>query len=333
MFLFSCNPSERGNKEKLPIRELDEQEVTKIEMEHPFLDLNPEFSGLAWYKDKLILLPQYPNSFAKGSGYLFYISKNEIINYLYLDDPEPIKIHTLKFKDTGLEKYASTGSGYEAIVFEGDNVFLNIESIDEFKTTGFLVKGKIDFERKIVVVDSEKLGKIKSQSGIHNFSDESILSYKGNLYTIHEANGIGVNPHPHSKIFNTSLDQIGSVTFPNVEYRITDATQPDSLGRFFALNYLYLGDINKLKPEADSIAIKFGLGKSQSLVSGIERIICFRILDDKVHLEEDQSPVYIKLTGKGRNWEGIVKLDEKGFLIITDKFPETILAFVQKQNQ
>jgi hypothetical protein len=29
-----------------------------------------------------------------------------------------------------------------------------------------------------------------------------------------------------------------------------------------------------------------------------------------------------------RNWEGLVRLDDYGFLLATDKYPRTILAFV-----
>jgi hypothetical protein len=31
-----------------------------------------------------------------------------------------------------------------------------------------------------------------------------------------------------------------------------------------------------------------------------------------------------------RNWEGIVRLDERGFLLMTDEDPDTILAFVPR---
>ena len=30
-----------------------------------------------------------------------------------------------------------------------------------------------------------------------------------------------------------------------------------------------------------------------------------------------------------RNWEGLVRLDNRGFLIATDKYPEMFLAFVE----
>jgi hypothetical protein len=31
---------------------------------------------------------------------------------------------------------------------------------------------------------------------------------------------------------------------------------------------------------------------------------------------------------KSRNWEGLARLDKKGFLMIVDEHPRTILAFV-----
>jgi hypothetical protein len=43
----------------------------------------------------------------------------------------------------------------------------------------------------------------------------------------------------------------------------------------------------------------------------------------------DGPPIQMELTSDdARNWEGLVRLDERGFLIMTDKFPETILGFV-----
>ncbi len=44
----------------------------------------------------------------------------------------------------------------------------------------------------------------------------------------------------------------------------------------------------------------------------------------------DQPPIQLVLRGDGqsRNWEGIVRLDDRGFIIATDTYPETILAFV-----
>jgi hypothetical protein len=42
----------------------------------------------------------------------------------------------------------------------------------------------------------------------------------------------------------------------------------------------------------------------------------------------DAPPVQLVLSEKPRNWEGLVRLGNKGFLMITDEHPRTILSFV-----
>ena len=43
----------------------------------------------------------------------------------------------------------------------------------------------------------------------------------------------------------------------------------------------------------------------------------------------NKKPIQLKLDKKSRNWEGIVQLENKGFLIATDKYPKMILAFLE----
>jgi len=43
----------------------------------------------------------------------------------------------------------------------------------------------------------------------------------------------------------------------------------------------------------------------------------------------DQAPIQLDLPGEdARNWEGIARLDERGFLVVTDKYPQTLLGLV-----
>ena len=43
----------------------------------------------------------------------------------------------------------------------------------------------------------------------------------------------------------------------------------------------------------------------------------------------DTPPIQLQLLSDDlRNWEGIVRLDNLGFLLVTDKFPRTMLGFV-----
>jgi hypothetical protein len=41
-------------------------------------------------------------------------------------------------------------------------------------------------------------------------------------------------------------------------------------------------------------------------------------------------PIYLEKTqqNRPRNWEGLVRFEDRGFLVVTDKFSITLLAFV-----
>jgi hypothetical protein len=45
----------------------------------------------------------------------------------------------------------------------------------------------------------------------------------------------------------------------------------------------------------------------------------------------ESAPLYLRLNldGESRTWEGIVRLDDIGFLLVTDSFPRTIFGFVR----
>ena len=107
---------------------------------------------------------------------------------------------------------------------------------------------------------------------------------------------------------------------PNIDFRITDATNVDSIGKFYALNYYYPGEFLKLKPNIKNKDI------------AIEQILELQIINNQI-IRTDKTPIKISnLNAKnGRNWEGIVRLNN-GFLIITDMFPETIMAYYKSSN-
>ena len=53
-----------------------------IPLNGPIDSKQAELSGLAWIRDILVLLPQYPERFGSGEGVLFAISKQTILDYL-----------------------------------------------------------------------------------------------------------------------------------------------------------------------------------------------------------------------------------------------------------
>jgi len=146
---------------------------------------------------------------------------------------------------------------------------------------------------------------------------------------------------PIAHVYGLDLSEQGVVRFPNIEYRITDATELDEAGYFWAINYFYPGDEEKYQPfRPEPLALTFGAGPSHAKLDTVERLVEFQLTEDGIKLT-GKPPIQLSLIGASlvllgesiadqisRNWEGIVRLDDRGFLLATDKFPNTLLGFV-----
>ncbi len=309
---------------------LSESDVTQIKINGVLSERKSEISGLAWYNDYLIILPQYPDRFPTKDGAsasLFAISKAQLDEYFSLENPKeitPLQIpfYTPDFSDiTHFE-------GFEAIAFIDDNIYLAIESSPD-KMLGYLVKGIIRKDLSKIEIGNQKT-KIEPQTDIHNACYETLFAYDNKLITIYEANGKNVNHNPKAIVFDTNLKKIAEYNFPNIEYRITDATSVSD-GKFFAINYFWPGDADSYKPAQDELKEKWGIGKTHSQNENVERIVEFKISDSIILA--NTPPIYLKLLGNNvaRNWEGIVKY-ENGFILATDKYPATIIAYVSAKT-
>ena len=331
LFLFGCSVTQLDNK-KENITILDEVDFTEIPLAGEVSGRKAEISGLCWYNNKLILLPQFPGRFSDSDsdyGKIYYIKKNKILNYLSGKDtlailPDFFTINTNEFPNL-----FSKGSGFEAITTHNNTAYFSIESISNGKTVSYLINGTIDSVSKTITLKKETLVKVPNKLSINNIGNEAILFWENKIIPIYEANGENINPTPEIAIYDTNNNFIKTIPFPNIEYRITDVTGVDNTNTFWAINYFYPGEAKKLKPASDKLAEKFGIGQTNLTSNYIERLVQFEIYDNKIKLA-DTFPIYIKLPEtEGRNWEGIVKLDSKGFLIATDMYPKTILAFVK----
>jgi hypothetical protein len=110
-----------------------------------------------------------------------------------------------------------------------------------------------------------------------------------------------------------------------LEYRVTDATSADEQGRFWVTNYLWPGD-SVLQVLSDPLGGP-AAGSRSSEVGWVERLVELQITPEGISTT-DRQPLYIEPGEGPRNWEGIVRLGELGFLVVIDKFPSTRLAFV-----
>jgi hypothetical protein len=116
-----------------------------------------------------------------------------------------------------------------------------------------------------------------------------------------------------------------TIPMDNIEYRLTD-TALDSENKFWGINYFFPGD-EDLLPKNDPILEQFGAGETHAKYPQVERLVQFLFSDSEVILS-GRPPLYLQLTEDINNWEGLVVLDDKGFLLVTDKYPKTIFAFV-----
>lgn len=305
-----------------------EQNLTQIALADPLNRRSAEISGLDWYGDTLIILPQY---FDHAVGRVVYaIPKSVILDYLTDPAPEPIEAIRIPVEDQLFgEELGRDFEGYEAIAIAGDRVYLTVEISTRQGMAGYLIFGRIEPDLSRVVLDIENRQTIPLQQQIENLADETLISAGDRLIAIYEANGAAANPTPVAQIFDQDLNLVSELPFPTIEYRVTDATELDADHNFWVLNTYILGTFG-LKPQTDLIAQTYGEGCTHSFSYAVERLVEMHY-DPSVGITlTDRPPIQLALQGNlfARNWEGIARLDDQGFLIASDKFPETILGFV-----
>lgn len=305
---------------------LEEQPVNSLTLAGPLADAKAEISGLAWYEDHLILLPQYPNfSDESGDGFLYSLPKAEIIAYLDGTGKTELEPQPIKLIAPGLANQIQNFQGFESIGFSGSKVFLTIEAGDGTDMQGYLISGTISADLSQLELDTTKLTLIPPQAVSENHTDESILILEDRVITFYEVIGEAIVADPVAHVFDLDLNSIGAIPMTNIEYRLTD-TALSSDNEFWGINYFFPGDTDLL-PKVDPIFAKYGSGKSNAEFEHVERLVKFEFSDAGVTLAET-APIPLVLTEDARNWEGLVMLDDRGFLIATDKFPSTILGFV-----
>ena len=309
---------------------IEEIEILEIPLPEPINIPDAEISGMDWYEDKLVLLPQYPGRFEiDGFGSLFVIEKDDIIDYIGNPDGDPISIERIKFDDGGISKQLKGFEGFESIAFHGNHFYVTVETKPGASMLGYVYRGTIDQDLGIMSIEPEVFQEIKPQAWFANASEEAILIHNDVVYTFFEDYGLHKNNNPVVHTFDLDLNELGTISMAHLEYRMTDVTGVDSQGRFWGMNYFYPGDVYLL-PASDPIAEKYGEGASHQTYDPVERLVEFQITEGGIQIL-DQAPLQFKLMpdNEARNWEGLVSLKELGFLVITDKFPSTILGFYE----
>lgn len=322
-------PGQPGADGTIPV----ERPVQPIALAGPLAKAEAEISGLGWYSDTLILLPQYPQRMAATpGGVLFGLPRRQIEAYLGQaaqgQAPAPLQPTPIPLDSAGVEKRIPGFEGFEAIAFDGQQFFLTSEARQGLTWGGYLVRGQIDPHLATARLEPDSLVENPSQVQQVNHSDEAILVAGQRILTFYESNGAELNPHAHASVFDLQLNRLDPLPFPPLEYRLTDASPPDGQGRFWVINYFYSGDDN-LRPKSDPLAEQYGKGPTHARFDIVERLVEYQITAQGI-LRTAAPPVPLQLRSDGlaNNWEGLAVLPGQGFLLATDQYPATILGFV-----
>ena len=280
----------------------DGQSYIEVPLDGLITDRKQEISGMTTYKDNLILLPENRN------GYYFYIPFDEIMNTLRTGDkilPVQKTFTTRKLK----ERYPGL-DGFEAIAFNGDDVYIMVEVRIDGKMAGLLLWGTIIPSTMEIDIPEENIMLIKPPAQIDNFSFESLTITDGQLIMIYETNGSKTIDKPFQYVVNLDDMSINKTPFPHTDFRLTDATSVID-NKFWMINYYWTGD-------------KETLGVPNDV--GIERLVEFKLGYNGI---ERSSSEYITLDNLDdpHNWEGLVRFG-RGFLICTDKWPRMVLGYI-----
>lgn len=306
-----------------------------LEITGPLTDPRAEVSGMTWKGDTLVILPQDPTLFAGADQLGFFVmSRSEIYAAIDGTADGPIEPRQVMCQAPGLSRIIKGFDGLEAVALMGDRCYMTVEAKGDSGMAGYLVCGHYDVVKNEVIMDMTRLSAIPMGLNIPNISEETIVIDGSQVITISEANGRHVNPTPVGKVFNAEISFQGTIPLPNIEYRVTDATAVDEQKRFWVINYYYPPERYKLKPAADPELEKFGDPAAFDPDACIERLLELRIVRTCMqgdYIERTETPPVNLVTlpnNECRNWEAVVRLDDRGFLLMTDKYPGTLLAFV-----
>ncbi|MEP7134469.1 MAG: hypothetical protein ABI904_06010 [Chloroflexota bacterium] len=308
-----------------PTVSVSEQPITLISLGGPIAESSAELSGLAWIGDTLVLLSQYPERFGADEGVLFAIPKQTILDYLDGKSKEPIVPHTIKLKAPGLKDGIKNYEGFEAIGFFDQRVYLTIESGKNDKMMGYLVSGTLSADLTEIDIDTEHIVEIQPPVQMDNRTDESLVITQNKILTFFEINGADLNPKPGAHVFSLDLKPEGTIPFPSLEYRVTDAALGAD-GAIWVINKVAPKEI-ELFPKSDPLFEKYHIGSAPGQFPVTERLVKLNYDPTGITLA-DTPPVQINFDKLEHNWEGLELLDKRGFLLVTDKNPSTLLVFI-----
>jgi hypothetical protein len=323
--------SDRGTDADARLGDVPRVRVRPREIPLAF-DVDPdllEFSALAWWGDRLLMVPQDPRvAHSSGEPHWYVLERAVLARWLDGSDPGPLRPESMSFDDDGIQERIAGWDGYEAVALRGDSLVASIERVDSGKWGSVIVRGMLRRDPLRVQLDASVLIDVEGHSGRPNFSEEALVATEDAVYALHELNGRRVNPRARAHRMGWDLTTLTEVPMAALEYRITDATDADQRGRFWVTNQFWPPEAARVRPASDPLAVR-----RRPAGEPVERLVALLVDSTGVHLDRSEGVIELELSEDRvtRNWEGIVRWEDEGFLIVTDRYPRTILAFVPRR--
>jgi len=307
-----------------------EAPVHLIPLEGALSSPKAEVSGMTWYGDLLLILPQYPEKYLSPSGYpsLFALTRSEINDFLDGSSSDPLEPRLIPIGGTQGTSQIPGYEGFEAIAIHDSSVYLSIEANDRGVMKGYLIQGTISEDGSSIIIPPGSLFEIPTPVQIFNAAYETLIATGGQVVTFYEANGRDLNPEPIAIQYDPKSHEFIELDLRHIEYRFTDSTDVDPDGKFWVLN-IFMPIEFWYFTISDPIAEQYGTGITHSANNHVERLLELKYNEGQITLS-GEPPLYLELIDdtNSRNWEAIVRLDERGFLAMTDTYPGTILGFI-----
>lgn len=296
--------------------------VLPLELDASFA--HAEFSGIDWWGDDLVILPQFPTG-PDGPGVLLLErdSLARAIDQLRAGSTvRPLRPRILRVDAVGVVDSIPDYDGLEAIAMHGDRCFALAEYGDD-RDGGWgsrLLAGRV--ERGGGRLRLERVGAVPLEGPQvrRNFTWESLLLARDEVWVLSELNGIGVTDRPELLRFDLELRPRGRIAIPPLEYRVTDATDLEPDGRFWVLNLFWPEDVATVRPLLDD--------------GPVERLVPLRFDGERVVFDDGRPVLDLRgqPAGDMHNWEGVARWGDEGFLLVTDSYPADLLAYVARPD-
>jgi len=196
LLIFSC-----AGKKTLEVSPI------MLNIDGPMKNSDEEISGMDWYYDNLILLPENLN------GYAFVIKKTEIDSRINKIDTTAIRPQKIKFNTPDYKNTVPGFDSFESIAFRGYEVYVTIEIKFDDSMSCLLARGHIDERSLEITIPEQTLTTLTVPSYVDNMSFESLIINKDRIIALFEANGDSLVEKPHALSINLSGNDIKRTQF------------------------------------------------------------------------------------------------------------------------